>query len=182
MAARQLRIFGDPILRQRALEVEDFDSSLRRLVEDMSDTMTEENGAGLAAPQIGVGLRVFVYGVDDEEDEDHMSIRHIVNPILIEQSTEEIEDTEGCLSIPGLRYDLLRPRRIVAEGFDMHGEPLTIEGTDRVARALAHETDHLDGILFVDRLDEERRKEALREIRRLILDGENVVVKESPHS
>ncbi|MGC8465691.1 MAG: peptide deformylase [Acidimicrobiales bacterium] len=182
MAARQLRIFGDPILRQRAIEVEDFDGSLRKLVEDMSDTMTEENGAGLAAPQIGVGLRVFVYGVDDEEDEDNMSIRHIVNPVLIEQSAEEIEDVEGCLSIPGLRYDLRRPRRIVAQGFNMYGDPITIEGTERVARALAHETDHLDGILFVDRLDEERRKEALREIRLLILDGENVVVKESPHS
>ena len=182
MARRQLRIFGDPILRQRAIEVEDFDGSLRKLVEDMSDTMIEENGAGLAAPQIGVGLRVFVYGVDDEEDEDNMSIRHIVNPVLIEQSVEEIEDVEGCLSIPGLRYDLLRPRRIVAQGFNMHGEPITIEGTERVARALAHETDHLDGILFVDRLDEERRKEALRESRLLILDGENVMVKESPHS
>lgn len=144
--------------------------------------MMDENGAGLAAPQIGVGLRIFVYGVDDEESEDYMTVRHIINPVLVEQSVEEIEDDEGCLSIPGLVYELSRPRRVVAQGFDLHGEPLEVVGTDRIARALAHETDHLDGILFVDRLDKERRKEALREIRLMLLEGEDVKVKESPHA
>ncbi|MGC8480570.1 MAG: peptide deformylase [Acidimicrobiales bacterium] len=182
MTVRPLRMFGDPILRQRAVEVEDFDRSIRRLVEDLEDTMMDENGAGLAAPQIGVGLRIFVYGVDDEESEDHMTVRHIINPVLVEQSKEEIEDDEGCLSIPGVVYELPRPRRVVAQGFDLHGEPLEVVGTDRIARALAHETDHLDGILFVDRLDKERRKEALREIRLMLLEGEEIKVKESPHA
>jgi peptide deformylase len=113
---------------------------------------------------------------------DVTAIRHIVNPVLVEQDVELLDDEEGCLSIPGFACDLPRPRRVVAEGLDVHGEPQRIEGTERLARCLAHETDHLDGILFIDRLHADRRKDALRLIRRLLLEGEDVRVQESPHS
>ena len=107
---------------------------------------------------------------------------HVVNPVLVEQSAEAIEDTEGCLSLPGLEYELARPGRVVAEGFDQHGEPLRIEGTERLARCLAHETDHLDGVLFIDRLDPVTRRRALQEISERVVAGEDVPVKRSPHS
>lgn len=181
MSVRSIRLFGDPVLRQHAKPVEEFDKSLRRLVDDLVDTLADAGGAGLAAPQIGVGLRAFAYAVNDPASPDHRTIQHLISPVLVEQSAEEVEDEEGCLSIPGLTYRLPRARRIVASGFDVHGEPVEIVGTERLARCLAHETDHLDGVLFVDRLDPETRKAALREIRRLILEGETVTVKESPH-
>lgn len=182
MTVRSIRLFGDPVLRQKATPVTDFDRSLERLVSDLSDTLVDAGGAGLAAPQIGVGLRVFVYGVMDPDTPGEAGVHHIINPVLVEQSAEQIEDEEGCLSIPGLTYELARPWRIVATGSDCHGEPVRVEGSERLARCLAHETDHLDGILFVDRLDPERRKAAMREIRLLLLEGEDVRVKESPHS
>ncbi len=179
MAVRRIRTLGDPVLRQRALAVADFDAPLRRLVADLSETLADADGAGLAAPQIGVGLRVFVYRVLDEASPAFGTIRHLVNPVLVEQAESQIEDEEGCLSIPGVSYPLARPERVVASGFDCHGEPLRVEGTERLARCIAHETDHLDGVLFIDRLDTERR--TLREIRELVLDGEMVRVRVSPH-
>ena len=181
MTVRRIRTFGDPVLRQTARPVGDYDTSLRGLVADLRETLTEAGGVGLSAPQIGVGLRVFVYGIVDPASPLAGTIQHIVNPVLVEQAEQQIEDEEGCLSIPGLSYPLLRPQRVVATGFDCHGEPLRIEGTERLARCLAHEADHLDGVLFIDRLDRDRRKAALREIRHLLLDGEMVTVKESPH-
>lgn len=181
MSVRPIRLFGDPVLRQQARPVDGFDRSLRRLVDDLVDTLDDSGGAGLAAPQIGVGLRVFAYGVDDPGSPNHRSIAHLINPVLVEQSEDQVDDEEGCLSIPGLTCRLPRPRRIVARGSDVHGEPVQIVGTERLARCLAHETDHLDGVLFVDRLDPDRRRAALREIRRLMLEGESVTVKESPH-
>lgn len=182
MAVRPLRIFGDPLLRARSKEVTDFDAGLRRLVADLTDTLEDANGAGLAAPQIGVNLRVFAFVVSDREMETYGTMSHIVNPVLVEQSGELVSDIEGCLSIPGLEYDLPRPQRVVAEGFDMHGEPVRIVGTERLARCLAHETDHLDGVLFIDRLEPEERKRAMRDIRELVLAGEDVKVKRSPHA
>ena len=163
------------------MPVTDFDRGLRRLVGDLSETLADAGGAGLSAPQIGVNLRVFTYVVIDQTMDEYGSMGHIVNPVLVEQSSDEVTDHEGCLSIPGLEYELARSRRVVAEGFDMQGEPLRIEGTERLARCLAHETDHLDGVLFIDRLDREERKRAMREIRELVLAGENVRVKRSPH-
>jgi peptide deformylase len=157
VAIQPIRLFGDPILRTQAIEVVDFDKELRRLVQDLTDTMLGAPGAGLAAPQIGVGLRVFTWNVDDE-------VGHLVNPVL-DLSAETQDGDEGCLSIPDLKIDCRRALSVVARGFDMHGEPVTIEGSDLLARAIQHETDHLDGIVFIDRLTPELRKQAMREIR-----------------
>jgi len=169
-----IRLFGDPVLRQRAVEVVDFDKELRKLVEDLTDTMLDAPGAGLAAPQIGVGLRVFTWNVDDE-------VGHLVNPVL-ELSEEEQLGPEGCLSIPQLSFECRRALSVVARGFDMHGEPVTIEGSELLARALQHETDHLDGVLFIDRLDDETRKAAKRAIREAEWFGLSTpTVKVSPH-
>jgi peptide deformylase len=157
VAVQPIRLFGDPVLRTKAAPVVDFDAELRRLVSDLTDTMLEAPGAGLAAPQIGVSLRVFTWNVDGE-------VGHLVNPDLT--LSEECQDgEEGCLSIPDLTFDCRRALRVVARGFDMHGEPVTIEGSELLARAIQHETDHLDGILFVERLDRETRKAAMRAIR-----------------
>ena len=157
MPIQPIRLFGDPVLRKPAAEVVDFDRELRRLVEDLTDTMREAPGAGLAAPQIGVGLRVFTWYVDGE-------VGHLVNPTL-RLSEEQQDGPEGCLSIPGLSIDCRRAMSVVARGFDQYGEPVTVEGSALLARALQHETDHLDGVLFLDRLTPERRKQAMKEIR-----------------
>jgi peptide deformylase len=170
-----IRLFGDPVLRKPAIEVVDFDKELRKLIADLTDTMLEAPGAGLAAPQIGVGLRAFTWNVDGQ-------VGHLVNPRL--QLSEELQDgPEGCLSIPGLTFDCRRALSVVAHGFDMYGEPVTIEGSEYLARAIQHETDHLDGVLFVDRLDGEARKAAMKAIRESEWFGlEKPTVKVSPHA
>jgi peptide deformylase len=174
VAIQPIRLFGDPVLRQPAREVTDFDVELRKLVADLTDTMLAAPGAGLAAPQIGVGLRVFTWCVDGE-------VGHLVNPTL-ELSEEQQHGAEGCLSIPELTFECLRALSVVANGFDMHGEPVTVHGSDLLARAIQHETDHLDGVLFIDRLDTETRKAAMREIRDSEWFGlEKPTVKVSPH-
>ncbi len=174
VSVQPIRLFGDPVLRTKAVEVVDFDAELRRLVADLTDTMLDAPGAGLAAPQIGVGLRVFTWSVDGE-------VGHLVNPVL-DLSEETQDGPEGCLSIPGLAFDCRRALSVVARGFDQHGEPVTIEGSEKLARAIQHETDHLDGILFVDRLDPEGRKAAMRAIREAEWFGlDRPTVKVSPH-
>jgi len=175
MPIQPIRLFGDPVLRRKAQPVTDFDKELRRLVEDLTDTMLDAPGAGLAAPQIGVGLRVFTWYVDGE-------VGHLVNPQLT-LSDDTQDGDEGCLSIPGLTYDCRRALSVVAHGFDMHGEPVAIEGSQLLARAIQHETDHLDGVLFIDRLDDAGRKAAMREIRESEWFGlEKPTVKLSPHA
>ncbi|MGH3316442.1 MAG: peptide deformylase [Nocardioidaceae bacterium] len=174
MAVQPIRLFGDPILRTKAAPVVDFDKELHALVRDLTETMQEAPGAGLAAPQIGVGLRVFTWWVDDE-------LGHLVNPQL-DLSEEEQFGEEGCLSIPGLAFDCRRAARVVARGMNMHGEPVVIEGSDMLARCIQHETDHLDGVLFVDRLDRETRRAAMKAIREADWNGGPVpTVKLSPH-
>lgn len=175
MPVQPIRLFGDPVLRRPATEVVDFDKELRRLVADLTDTMLDAPGAGLAAPQIGVGLRVFTWYVDGE-------VGHLVNPDL--SLSEETQDgPEGCLSLPDVTFDCVRSRLVVARGFNMHGEPVVVEGSDLLARAIQHETDHLDGILFIDRLDPAARKAAMREIRESDWFGlEQPTVKVSPHA
>jgi len=149
-------------------------------VKDLTETMLDAPGAGLAAPQIGVPLRVFVWDVDE-------AIGHLINPTL-DLSEEMQEGDEGCLSFPELVYPTPRAFRAVAKGFNMHGDPVTIEGTELLARALQHETDHLNGILFIDRLSEEDRKIAMKEIREsdwfglAEQTGVQPKIKVSPHS
>ncbi|AEW97720.1 peptide deformylase [Streptantibioticus cattleyicolor NRRL 8057 = DSM 46488] len=158
----------------KAQPVTDFDKELRTLVKDLTDTMAAAPGAGLAAPQLGVSLRVFTYHVDGE-------LGHLVNPDL--SLTEEEQDgPEGCLSLPGLTYDCKRAYGVVAKGFNMYGDPVTVEGTRLLARCVQHETDHLDGIVFIDRLDPEQRKAAMRAIREAEWAGQTAPqVKFSPH-
>jgi peptide deformylase len=172
---QNIRLFGDPVLRTPAEPVVDFDRELRRLVHDLTDTMMDAPGAGLAAPQIGVGLRVFTYWVDGE-------LGHLVNPDL-DLSAELQEGDEGCLSFPGLRLPTPRSLGVVAKGYNQFGEPVMLEGTELMARCIQHETDHLDGILFIDRLDREQRKEAMRLIREADWSGGPApVVRTSPHA
>jgi peptide deformylase len=175
MALQQIRLFGDPVLRTPALEVVDFDKELRGLVTDLQETMLEAPGVGLAAPQIGVSLRVFTYYVDD-------ILGHLVNPTLdLSGDLEPCE--EGCLSFPGIYFDTPRAPRVVAKGLNMYGEPVVLEGSDLLARCIQHETDHLDGVLFIDRMDREQRKQAMKAIREAEwAGGTTPTVKVSPHS
>ncbi|MFM8366865.1 MAG: peptide deformylase [Candidatus Nanopelagicaceae bacterium] len=180
MSVQPIRLFGDPVLTSPAAVVTAFDKELRKLVKDLIDTMQDAPGAGLAAPQIGVPLRVFTWDVYDE-------VGHLVNPIL--DLSDELQDgEEGCLSFPELRYNTPRAFRAVAKGFNMYGDPVIIEGTEFLARALQHETDHLDGILFIDRLNDENRKAAMKEIREsdwfgiASASGNQPIIKVSPHN
>jgi peptide deformylase len=175
VSVQPIRLFGDPVLRTPADPVVDFDKELRRLVADLTDTMLDAPGVGLAAPQIGVGLRVFTYHVDDEPG-------HLVNPSL-NLSGDPEEDEEGCLSFPGLTFATPRAPHVVAKGWNMHGDPVVIEGDDLLARCVQHETDHLDGILFIDRMDRRQRKAAMKAVREAEWSGAAVPqVKVSPHS
>jgi peptide deformylase len=175
VSVKEIRLFGDPILRTRAVEVVDFDRELRQLVADLTDTMVDAPGAGLAAPQIGVGLRVFTWHVEGE-------LGHLVNPTLA-LSKDCQDGPEGCLSFPGVRFDVRRSAHVVATGFDMYGEPVTIDGSELLARCLQHETDHLDGILFVDRMDPAQRKLAMKAVREAEWAGGPVpTVRLSPHA
>jgi peptide deformylase len=159
MTVRPIRLFGDPVLRTGADPVTSFDADLRALIDDLEDTVRLPGRAGVAAPQIGVGLRVFSYNVAGQ-------VGHLVNPVL-SGFTGEQEDEEGCLSLPGLGYPTRRAQAVTARGFDRYGEPLVIEGTGFLARALQHETDHLDGRLYIDTLTGDVRRQALRELRRV---------------
>lgn len=175
MPVQPIRFFGDPVLRTPAVPVTTFDAELRKLVVDLADTMHDEGGAGLAAPQLGVGLRVFTYNCDGFDG-------HLINPTFDVVGDEEQTGPEGCLSIPGLRWDCTRHLHVVANGWNEHGEPVTVEGSELLARCIQHETDHLDGILFVDRLDAETRKRAMAEIRAAEWFGEPAPeVRVSPH-
>ena len=175
MAIQPIRLFGDPVLRKPAVEVVDFDKELRRLIEDLTDTMLAAPGAGLAAPQLGVGLRAFTWNVEGQ-------VGHLVNPRL-ELSEETQDGLEGCLSIPELSLECRRALSVVAHGFNMYGDPVTIEGSRYLARAIQHETDHLDGVLFIDRLDPAARKAAMKAIRESDWFGlEKPRVKVSPHA
>jgi peptide deformylase len=169
-----IRLFGDPVLRSPADPVVDFDKELRRLVRDLTETLLDAQGAGLAAPQIGVGLRVFVFDVDDV-------VGHLVNPVLEFPDEEEQVGQEGCLSIPGVYVDTRRRQNAIATGFNEHGDPVQIVGSGVMARCAQHETDHLDGVLFVDRLDAAARKAAMKEIRAADWYSAGMKVKVSPH-
>jgi len=157
MTVRPIRLFGDPVLRTAAEPVTTFDEELRRLVTDLEDTVREPGRAGVAAPQIGVSLRVFSYNVGGR-------VGHLVNPVLSGFDGEQ-DDEEGCLSLPGMGFSTPRAYAVTATGSDQHGEPVTIEATGFLARALQHETDHLDGRLYIDTLTGDTRRQALRALR-----------------
>ena len=158
MSIRPIREFGDPVLRTPADPVRSFDRELAALVRDLEETVDHPGRAGLAAPQIGVSLRVFSYNVDGE-------IGHLVNPVIVSLSEETQDDDEGCLSVPGLYAPTVRAMHAVVEGFDVDGKPLRLEGSGLMARCLQHEVDHLEGKLFLDRLQGEARKKAFRTLR-----------------
>ncbi len=158
MALRPIRLIGDPVLRTKAEVVTTFDKELRTLVKDLTETMQEAPGVGLAAPQIGVSLRVFTYDVDEV-------VGHLVNPVLHFPSEEEQDGDEGCLSVPGLWYPTKRAWYARVVGTDLDGNEVVVEGTELMARCLQHEVDHLDGMLYLDRLERSVRKKAMRAIR-----------------
>ena len=157
MTVRQIRVLGDAVLRTPCDPVTSFDAELRELVQDLLDTVVLPGRAGLAANQIGVSARVFSYNVDGE-------VGYLVNPVIVEQSGEQ-DGEEGCLSIPELYFPTPRAMHATAEGVDLHGEPVRISGSGMMARCLQHETDHLNGTLYVDTLKGDTRRQALRAIR-----------------
>jgi len=162
VAIYPIRQFGDPVLRQRAKEVENVDGALVRLVEDMYETMYDAPGVGLAAPQVGIERRLFVYDVGDGPSA-------VINPEIVESSGEWTYD-EGCLSIPDLSWTVVRPNQVHLRGTSLEGEEIDIEADELLARCFQHEMDHLDGILLVERLDEEQHKSAMSILRRRALD------------
>lgn len=154
-----IRVFGDPVLKQRCTEIplDEIDASLARLVDDMLETMYAAPGVGLAANQVGIQRRIFVYDIGDGP-------HTVINPTIVETS-EEWEYDEGCLSVPGLYFPIARPRRVKLAGYDLEGRPFTQVGEDLLGRVFLHETDHLDGYLLLDRLTPNVRKEAMRALR-----------------
>ena len=156
-APYEIRVIGDPVLRQRAGEVTDVDGKVARLAADMLTTMYEAPGLGLAAPQVGVQKRLFVYDVGDGP-------QVVINPEIRESDGEWAYD-EGCLSIPGLAFELIRPKQVHLVGYDLDGNELSVEADELTARCFQHELDHLDGVLFIERLSDDDRKAAMKIIR-----------------
>ena len=156
-----IRVFGDPVLKQRAAEVTDVDGALARLADDMVDTMRAAPGLGLAAPQVGVQKRLFVYELPEGDE----GPRTIINPVITEVRGEW-EYEEGCLSVPGLYFPIVRPKEIHLTGYDLDGNEVSLEADELFARLLQHELDHLDGRLLLELLDADQRKQAMRELRR----------------
>jgi peptide deformylase len=156
-APYDIRLIGDPVLRQRAAEVTDVDGKLARLAEDMIQTMYDAPGLGLAGPQVGVQKRIFVYDIGDGP-------HTVINPEIRETEGEWAYE-EGCLSIPGLSFELVRPKEVHLVGYDLEGNELSIEADEILARAFQHELDHLDGVLYLERLDPDQRKAAMKIIR-----------------
>jgi peptide deformylase len=152
-----IRVFGDPVLRQRAAEIEAIDSKIARLSEEMLETMYAAPGVGLAAPQVGIERRIFVYDVGDGPVT-------VINPEIVE-SRGEWEYEEGCLSVPDLHWPIVRPKEVHLVGHDLQGNELSIEGDELLGRVLQHELDHLDGILLLERLEKDQRKQAMRVLR-----------------
>ena len=160
--ARPIVTYGTPVLHRRCAEVTTFDEDLRALVDDMFASMAVAEGVGLAANQIGVGLSVFVYDCTDASDVQHVG--HVVNPVLVSAGGEIDDDWEGCLSIPGMHYETERASYAAVEGVDLTGAPVRVVGDGQLGRCLQHETDHLHGLLFVDRLRGRAKRKAMREV------------------
>jgi peptide deformylase len=163
MAPYEIRVIGDPVLRQQASEVTDIDAKLVRLADDMVATMYDAPGLGLAAPQVGVQRRLFVWDLNDDTGP-----HAIVNPEIVESDGEWAYE-EGCLSVPGLTWGIVRPNRVHVVGRDLDGNEVSIEASELAGRMFQHELDHLDGVLLVERLDDDQAREARRQVRDLML-------------
>ena len=159
MAIRPIRLFGDPVLKRAAAPVVELNGALAKLVDAMYTTMYEAHGAGLAATQVGVQRRLFTYDVQDETGP-HV----LVNPEIVATSGEWVYE-EGCLSLPGLAFEIARPKLVTVQALDLDGNEVVIEGDELLGRVFLHETDHLDGVLMLERLDRDQRKEAMRTLR-----------------
>lgn len=162
MSSYQIRVFGDPVLKQRAKDVTDVDGALVRVVNTMVETMYDASGVGLAAPQVGVQKRMFTYDVGEGP-------QVLINPEIVETEGEWAYE-EGCLSIPGFHFEIVRPKLVTITGIDIDGDEVIIQGDELLGRVFLHELDHLDGVLMLDRLDPDERKRALRELRDVDLD------------
>lgn len=161
MAIREIRIFGDPVLREPADEVLELDEEVRVLVKEMLETMYHAEGIGLAAPQVGVSKRVIVVDVRDADEEDSGAVA-LVNPKVVESGRRKDKAPEGCLSIPGLEEVVERPEEVTVEGLDPDGKEVVMTVSGLLSRALQHEIDHLDGILFIDRVSPIKRRMLLK--------------------
>jgi peptide deformylase len=159
MSTYPLRLFGDPVLKQRAREITELTADLTTLVHGMYDTMAVEEGVGLAAPQVGVRKRLFTYDLHEGGGPGV-----VINPEIVERSGEVVSE-EGCLSVPGFRFEVVRAERVTMRGLDLDGNEIVLEGDDLLARMIQHEIDHLDGLLVLDRVEPDVRREALREMR-----------------
>jgi peptide deformylase len=181
MTVIPIRSLGNPVLRETAKPVTDFDAELRTLVEDLRETLVDSRGAGLAAPQLGVGLRVFVWSPKLNTGE--VDLDHMVNPVLEFPDEQEQDGMEGCLSIPGVYLDTRRRMNVVAKGFTLQGDPVQVVGDGMLARCIQHETDHLDGVLFIDRITPEVREQWFAALREAAWFDESTLgkIKYSPH-
>ncbi len=159
MAPYDIRLVGDPVLRQTAVEVTEIDARLVQLAADMVATMYEAPGIGLAAPQVGVQKRMFVYDIHDETGP-----HTIVNPVISEARGEWVFE-EGCLSVPGLSWEIVRPKEVHLTGLDLDGNEVSVDADELLARMFQHEVDHLDGVLLLERLDADQAREAKRALR-----------------
>jgi peptide deformylase len=159
MSVLPIRTFGDPVLRERARPVESFDPGLRSLAEEMIRAMHEAPGVGLAAPQVGRSIQLIVFDIGDDD-----GARALANPVLLNEWGEQIQE-EGCLSLPGLYYPVKRAVRVAVDAHDLDGNPVSLEAEETLSRVLQHEGDHLNGVLFIDRLDAEHRSRAMAELR-----------------
>ncbi|MDT0157550.1 peptide deformylase [Microbacterium sp. ARD32] len=158
MTVREIRLYGDPVLRQKCAPIDAIDDGVRALIADLVETVELPGRAGVAANQIGVAQRAFSYNIDGD-------IGYVINPVLVEVRGEPAEIGEGCLSVPGLWHDTPRYPWARVEGIDLDGEPVVLEGEGLLAQALQHETDHLDGIVYLGRLTGETRRVAMRQVR-----------------
>jgi peptide deformylase len=160
-------MYGDPVLRQRTADVTEIDGALKQLADDMIETMYSAPGVGLAAPQVGIQKRLFVFDAGDGPSV-------VINPRITQSSGEWTFD-EGCLSVPGLSWPIVRPRDILLEGLDIEGNEIAVEAEEYLARVYQHEVDHLDGVLLIERLDPDQRKQAMRTLRQMTFDPRSPV-------
>ena len=163
VAPYSIRIVGDPVLRQRANEVTDIDGKVAAIVEGMTGALYDAHGLAVAAPQVGVLKRLFVYDMHEGEGP-----QVLINPVIGESDGEWVYE-EGCLSVPGLAWEIVRPKQVHVSGLDLNGNDVSFEADELLARMFQHELDHLDGVLLLDRLDEDQRKDAKRAVRQLQL-------------